>query len=226
MNTRINIIVSITLATLLVSCAGYKSSTKTAQSEPYVETVWAGKTAVIKLNEKGVTSVENWLKNGVPIAGANKKALVIHNVKRSDAAIYSAYISTKSATNFLSPATSLQVLDYTNNFVTVSATPVVSTGTINPCPGAYAGYVSYTKTIANGWGWQPTAGTNVHTACDNNRSDTKIQFTGKSGDTGCSNTCITVWGNPTFSTAYRFTIYFPNNVPTGSYTLTLDSFNP
>lgn len=107
--------------------------------------------------------------------------------------------------------------------VTVYATPVVSSGSIGTCPGAYAGYVSYTKTTAQGWGWAPT--NTVHTATDTNRTDTKVVFEGKSGDSGCNLTTVTV-PHPTTSTKYRFTIYFPNNVPTNSYAIVLDGFSP
>ena len=34
--------------------------------------------------------------------------------------------------------------------VTVFATPVTSNGSSGVCPGSYAGYVYYTKTVANG----------------------------------------------------------------------------
>jgi hypothetical protein len=107
--------------------------------------------------------------------------------------------------------------------VTVFATPVVSHGTNGVCPGAYAGYVTYTKTVAQGWGWAPT--NTVHTATDTNRADTKIEFDGKLLDTGCNQTTVTV-PQPSPSSKYRFTIYFPNNVPTNSYPITLSGFAP
>jgi hypothetical protein len=109
---------------------------------------------------------------------------------------------------------------------TIFATPVAIVGSQNTCPGSYAGYASYTKTIANGWGWAPTTGVTNHTATDNNRSDTKIVITGKSGDSKCGQTTATITGNPPVSTVYRFTVYFPNNVPSTNYPLALDGFNP
>ena len=106
---------------------------------------------------------------------------------------------------------------------TIAVTPVVSSGSNGVCPSAYAGYASYTKTVAQGWGWAPT--NTVHMATDTNRSDTKVEFIGKLGDTGCNQTAVTV-PHPTTSTKYQFKVYFPNNVPTNSYKLTLSGFNP
>jgi hypothetical protein len=107
--------------------------------------------------------------------------------------------------------------------ITVYATPVVSNGSNGMCPGAYVGCVSYIKTAGQGWGWAPT--NTVHTATDTNRSDTKIAFIGMLNDSGCNQTTVTV-PNPTVSPKYRFTIYFPNNVPTNAYPILLSGFAP
>ena len=107
--------------------------------------------------------------------------------------------------------------------ITAFATPVVSTGTNGLCPGGYTGYVIYTKTVAQGWGWAPT--NTVHTATDTNRTDTKVEFLGKLNDIGCNQTTVAIV-QPCPSTKYRFTIYFPNNVPTNSYPITLSGFAP
>jgi hypothetical protein len=107
--------------------------------------------------------------------------------------------------------------------VVITATPVVSSGTNGICPGGYIGYVNYTKTVANGWGWAPT-GTG-HSVTDTNRTDTKVEFQGKSGDTGCNQTTVSI-PDPTSSTKYRFHVYFTNNVPTNAYSLVLAGFNP
>lgn len=107
--------------------------------------------------------------------------------------------------------------------VTIYATATVSSGSNGVCPGGYVGYVSYTKTTAQGWGWAPT--NTVHTATDTNRTDTKVEFEGKLGDAGCNQTTVTV-PHPTTSTKYRFKVYFPNNVPTNSYPLVLQGFAP
>lgn len=107
--------------------------------------------------------------------------------------------------------------------VTVYATPVVSSGSNGICPGGYIGYVKYEKTTAQGWGWAPT--NTVHTATDTNRADTKVEFLGRLNDTGCNQTTVSV-AQPCFSTKYRFTIYFTNNVPTNSYPIELEGFSP
>jgi len=109
--------------------------------------------------------------------------------------------------------------------ITVFGTPVMSGGGQGNCPGPYVGYVSYARTIAQGWGWAPTAGTSVHTATDLNRTDTKVQYFGKFGDPGCNQTSVTV-PHPPYSPKYRFTIYFTNNVPTSAYPITLVGFDP
>ena len=110
--------------------------------------------------------------------------------------------------------------------ITLTNMPVVSNGSNEVCPGSYAGYVAYTKTVGNGWGWAPATNTTVFTAADGGgRSDTKIVFVGKSNDTGCNQTSVTI-PNPPTSTKYRFTIYFPNNVPTTNYPMVLTGFDP
>jgi hypothetical protein len=110
--------------------------------------------------------------------------------------------------------------------ITVFGLPVVSGGGgTGSCPGRYSGYVNFTKPAAQGWGWAPTVGM-THTATDTNRPDTKIQFMGQYGDTGCAPVSVTV-SNP-ISPVYRFSIFFPTNcaVPTNAYPITLDGFDP
>ncbi len=110
--------------------------------------------------------------------------------------------------------------------VTAFAAPTTSSGSSGTCPGSYAGYVTYRKTTALGWGWSPSTNTTVHTAADNARNDTKLVYGGYSGDSGCQQTVVTVATPPT-SSKYRFTIYFPTNVPsTNAYPITLSGFDP
>jgi hypothetical protein len=116
--------------------------------------------------------------------------------------------------------TRLQPFD---NLFTISVKPTVSVGTIPGCPGSYAGFAKYTKSV--GWGWAPSTNTTLHTATDNNRTDTKVFYNGISGDTNCALTTVTV-PDPPPSSVYRFTVYFPNNVPTNNYPLTLSGFDP
>lgn len=109
---------------------------------------------------------------------------------------------------------------------TVYANPVASPGSSGSCPGSYAGYVVYMKTLSQGWGWKPATNTTFHSACDGSgRMDTKVTYNGKGGDSGCAQTDVTV-PNPPASKVYRFTIYFPNNVPTTNYPIILNGFDP
>lgn len=109
--------------------------------------------------------------------------------------------------------------------IMVFGTPLLGGGSKGSCPGPYAGYVGYSKTISQGWGWAPIAGV-THTARDGSgRTDTKVEYVGAYGDSGCAQTTVTI--NPTLSPVYRFTIYFTSNVPTtNAYPITLTGFNP
>jgi hypothetical protein len=111
--------------------------------------------------------------------------------------------------------------------ITVFGLPVVSSGGSGSCPGKYSGYVNFTKSAANGWGWAPSTNTTIHTSTDTNRFDTKVQALGDYGDNFCNLTTATVQ-SPPMSPVYRFTIYFPTNttMPTNAYPITLSGFNP
>jgi len=106
--------------------------------------------------------------------------------------------------------------------IIVYGTPYPGGGSKGSCPGPYTGYAIYTKTISQGWGWSPSG--TVHTVTDTNRTDTKVEYVGAYGDSGCAQTTVTI-PNPTFSPVYRFAIYFTNNVPTNAYPIVLAGFN-
>jgi hypothetical protein len=110
--------------------------------------------------------------------------------------------------------------------ITVYGAPVASGGGSGNCPGRYAGYVNFTKTVSQGWGWAPSTNTTIHIATDNNQSNTKVQYVGQYGDTGCCTNSVTLGYQ--MSPVYRFAIYFPTNtvVPTNTYSITLDGFDP
>jgi hypothetical protein len=109
--------------------------------------------------------------------------------------------------------------------IVVLGTPLLSNGSKNSCPGPYVGYVAYTKTVSQGWGWVPISGAPVISAADGSgRTDTKIEYVGAYGDHGCGQTSIAI--NTAYSPVYRFTIYFTNNVPTNAYPIVLTGFNP
>lgn len=111
--------------------------------------------------------------------------------------------------------------------IIVFGTPYPGGGSQGSCPGPYAGLVAYSKTISQGWGWAPISGTKVLTAADGSgRTDTKIQYFGAYGDSGCAQTTVTI-PYPPFSPVYRFGIYFTSNVPTtNAYPIVLTGFNP
>ena len=111
--------------------------------------------------------------------------------------------------------------------VTVFGFPLLSGGSQGSCPGHYTGYVSYTKTVQQGWGWAPdtTNGNTIFTAVDTNRTNTKVEYGGAYGDNGCNQTSVTI-PYPAISPVYEFAIFFTNNVPTNAYAITLNGFKP
>jgi hypothetical protein len=162
---------------------------------------------------------------GVEIDGQTNSTMTIKNVQIADAGYYSCLTATSTQIEETSAA-SLEVYTFTpDDEIVVFAAPIVTTGNLGTCPGPYKGYVTYIKTAAQGWGWTPSTNTTVYTATDNNRTNTKVEYGGAYGDTGCQKTSVTV-PHPTFSPVYRFAIYFTNNVPTTNYGITLSGFNP
>ena len=167
-----------------------------------------------------------WLRNGVVMEDQTNSTLTLENLSVEDVGYYSCDVIKASE---LVPTRAALLNVYAASGaggpITVFGWPVVSSGNQGNCPGAYAGYVNYIKTVSQGWGWAPSTNTTVHTASDGNRTDTKIVYVGKFGDGGCNQTTVTV-PDPTLSPKYRFSIYFTNNVPTNSYAITLTGFNP
>jgi hypothetical protein len=165
-----------------------------------------------------------WLYNGFAASGQTNSSLTIANVQTNDVGNYSCIVNTRTEI-IVSSTASLQaftILD-PDPIVVVYALPVVSSGGSGTCPGPYKGYVNYYP--SSGWGWAPAAGTNVYTATDTNRTNTKVQYLGEYGDNGCAETSVTI-PYPATSPEYVFTTYFTNNVPTNSYPLLLSGFNP
>jgi hypothetical protein len=167
-----------------------------------------------------------WLRNGVVMEGQTNSSLILENVGINDVGYYSCAVI-KGAEVIPTREASLNVyaLDGGGGPITVFGWPVTSSGSQGSCPGAYTGYVNYTKTVSQGWGWATDTNTTTHTASDQNRTDTKVVYTGKYGDINCNQTTVTI-PDPTSSPKYRFSIYFTNNVPTNSYAITLTGFNP
>jgi len=192
--------------------------------ESFDQLVQLGETATFSVDAT-LTGSYQWLRNGIAISGQTNSTLTFENTQISDAGYYSCSIST--GTNIMPTiAASLEVYTITPDLlVVVYAQPIVATGNLGTCPGPYKGVVNYIKTAQQGWGWAPSTNTTIYTASDTTRTNTKVEYVGDYGDSGCSKTTVTI-PNPTFSPVYRFTIYFTNNVPSTNYPITLTGFNP
>lgn len=135
--------------------------------------------------------------------------------------------SKKTSSKFVSSGSMMMMsADDAGGSVVVFSPPVMSNGT-NACSGAYSGYVNYMKPPSQGWGFYTDTNAFFHAATDNNRSDTKVTYSGYYGDANCGQTSVVI-PTPTPSPRYRFSIFFPrgSQVPTNSYPITLDGFNP
>ena len=168
-----------------------------------------------------------WFRNGVAMDGQTNSDLVLENIGIGDVAFYTCNVSKDGGESVPTRTASLNVFTaIAGGPITVYGLPVFSGGSQGGCPGPYAGYVNYIKTVSQGWGWGPSTNTTLHTAADGTtRIDTKIVYGGKNGDSGCNQTIVTI-PDPSYSSKYRFSIYFPNNVPTNSYPITLVGFDP
>jgi len=167
-----------------------------------------------------------WLRNGDVMEDQTNATLTLDNVTVDDTAMYSCDVAQEDGEAVPTRSASLNVLTSGGGGqIIVYGTPLAKGGTRGTCPGTYAGYVNYGKTVAEGWGWVPTAGTTIHLASDSIRTDTKVTYTGRYLDYGCAQTIVAV-PDPALSPTYRFSIFFPNNVPTSPYPITLTGFNP
>lgn len=194
-------------------------------AQPTDQDVPLGSNAVLTVECINADSFQ-WLRNGVVIPDQTNSSLTLSGVSVKDVGYYTC-CAVKGYEVVPTRTASMTAFSSTGGgMITVFGLPVVSGGgTPGNCPGPYAGYINFIKTASDGWGWAPTAGTTLHTVTDTNRTDTKVVYVGKMGDGGCGPTTVAV-PDPTVSTKYRFTIYFPNNVPTNSYAITLSGFDP
>jgi hypothetical protein len=193
------------------------------------QAVPVGSDAVLSVQAVNADSYQ-WQSNGVAIEGQTNSTLTIENVGVDSAGSYSCNVSQSGGDPVPTRAASLNVMTSSAMYgdqITVFGLPKAGGGSQGTCPGRYAGYVNYTKTVSQGWGWAPSTNTTtIFTASDGSgRTDTKITYMGRSFDSGCNQTTVTI-PNPPFSPSYRFTIYFPNNVPTTNYPIILTGFNP
>jgi hypothetical protein len=198
-------------------------------TQPTDQAVIAGSNAVLSVQAIYADNYQ-WQSNGVDIVGQTNSTLSIQNVGVINAGSYSCNVSQSGGDAVPTRAASLNVVTLSpllgGGPIVVSGGPRTSNGTIGTCPGSFVGYVSYTKTISQGWGWTPVTGVTTLTASDGGgRTDTIVVYLGKYGDTGCNQTTVTI-PYPPPSPSYRFAIYFPNNVPTTNYPIVLNGFNP
>lgn len=231
-----------------------QSQFPTILQQPIDQCLPVGADATFSVVATNVDSYQ-WYGNNVALDGETNSSLTIPSVAISDVGYYFASVikgsevvptrsanlnvytvstttttttsGTKTKTTSMSSMT-IAPSDLTSGgVVTVFGFPVVSGGGSGTCPGKYSGYVNFTKSVAQGWGWSPSTNTTIYTATDTNRSDTKIQYGGYYGDSGCAQTTVTI-PYPAMSPVYRFSIYFPTNtaVPTNAYPITLSGFNP
>jgi hypothetical protein len=204
-----------------------QSEFPTITAQPTDQAVTVGSNAVLSVQAINADSYQ-WQSNGVAIVGQTNSTLTLQNVG-VNAGSYSCNVSQNGGDAVPTRAASLNVVtpaDFVGQPIVVSGGPKASNGIQGTCPGSFVGYVNYTKTIAQGWGWTPISGAPVLTASDGGgRTDTKIGYVGEYGDTGCGQTTVTI-PNPPPSPIYRFTIYFPSNVPTTNYPIILTGFNP
>jgi len=225
-------------------------------AQPVDQVVPIGSDVVLSVQANNADGYQ-WLRNGVPVDGQTNNSLTIANAGIGDVGLYSCEVfnggemvptraasvevettagatgaSTITASTLAAKTTSASALTAGLSAasmtgggpITVFGTPYLGGGSKGGCPGPYTGYVIYTKPASQGWGWTPISGM-AHTATDTNRTNTKIEYGGNYGDPGCAQTSVTI--NPTYSPAYRFAIYFTNNVPTSTnYPIVLTGFNP
>jgi hypothetical protein len=191
--------------------------------QPEDQAIWRGSNVTFAVSSNNGERFQ-WLRNGVALEGQTNSTLNLMDVKLSDVGLYSCRIikgmetvSTRSAT--------LNMLDGGGGTITIFGAPQLgSGGQGSDCPGPYVGYVNFIKPALQGWGWAPTVGASMHSATDPNRTDTHLIYNGRFGDFNCGATTVVV--DPVISPKYRFAVFFPSDVPTGTYSIVLTGFDP
>jgi len=235
MKTHIKLAIALVAVAALVQTA--RSGDDSEQSEfpqitaqPTDQAALVGNPVTLSVQATNGDLTYQWQRNGATLEGQTNSVLALENVSVGDAGLYTCDVTQSGGETVPTRAASLSVAAddyYGGDQIVVFGLPKVSNGAIGDCPGYFAGYINYTKTIAQGWGWIPlTNSTTVFTAADGGgRTNTKVMYLGKFGDSGCGQTMVTV-PYPPPSPSYRFTIYFPNNVPSTNYPIVLTGFNP
>lgn len=221
--------------------------------QPLDQVVPLGTNVVLSMEANNADACQ-WLKDGVPLKGQTNNILILNDVGMNDVGLYSCdvynggpiygeMVPTRAAsvqvetTGTTTSANTLTASAMSTTMsadslpaggpITVMGTPLSGSGSQSTCPGSYIGYIHYSKSISDGWGWAPTSGVTTLTASDGSgRTNTKIQYFGLYGDMGCAQTTVTI-PYPPISPVYQFTIFFTNDVPASTnYPLVLTGFNP
>ena len=131
--------------------------------QPIDQALLVGSTATFTAQAVNGVVAFQWLRNGVPMEGQTNSAFILENITIEDVGYYSCDVSNGEEAV---PTRAALLNVYTMSAIgggpiTVFGAPVVSSGSQGSCPGAYAGYVNYIKTVSKGWGWAPSAGTTI-----------------------------------------------------------------
>jgi hypothetical protein len=231
------------LAIVLAAFTTREAQPLAIENQPEDQMVRLGSDATLAVKASNGEAYQ-WLRNGVPVPGQTSPTLMLPKIQIKDAGNYSCvvsrglqtlasrvaallvYLKPQSGTAAATPGGGAAQPMGSGFPIMVYASPVASSGSSGSCPGPYAGYVNFSKTPVQGWGWTPSNSATFYMAADGGgRSDTIVQYMGAYGDSSCDETGVVI-PHPAFSPVYRFMIYFPNNVPTTNYPIILTGFNP
>lgn len=193
--------------------------------QPADQGVWLGANVTFSVTAENGDGYQ-WVRNGVILPGQTNSTLTIEQATVEDVGVYTAYIfkGEEAVPTRGASLNTYSMLSGGDGIVIDGPVYSAMGGSGGSCPGPYVGFASYIKP-SPAWGWAPSSGTTVHTATDTNRTDTYISYLGRYYDTGCATNSVTV-PNPPVSPKYRFTVFFPNNLPTNAYSIVLTGFNP
>ena len=151
---------------------------------------------------------------------STNSALIISNVQIANLGFYRVRLG--EGLGVISEPASLVAWSNTVSTFTVCGPTQATSGGSGNCPGPYNGYVNYTKVP---WGWTPNTAAGTWSAEDGTaRTNTRVQICGSSGDAFCRRKTVST--TAVISAMYRFTIYFPANVPNNNaYPCVLGGFN-
>lgn len=120
------------------------------------------------------------------------------------------------------------------NFFVTRPFYTLSGGSPAYCSGVYVGFAIYIPaTVPNSWGFVPDPTKSVHIISDpaEGGANSKIEVTGRFGDSYCGTGWVIIPNNPAtgypYSSSYRFMIYRPGpTLPGTNYTAQLNGFIP